>query len=237
MIFKGLFSAGAWAIPAMLVIHAIFYADDLERGRIPSRVIFSVVTTVMISMIEYAIAFSAGQANGNPVDYFVEQRAGGFIGSALAFLMVKIFAWWGLIIIAVAVFAIYVAYFYAGSNSTIGKVFFTVLEYIARFLAVIERWIIDLVGICKDAINEKRQRQIEDKHAELIDDDFFEVDNGMATLEIKELFKMLPYIVTLVVLILTSIRNKRENHRKRKRSRLVSGCRQYWLHRTWSSVW
>jgi len=31
------------------------------------------------------------------------------------------------------------------------------------------------------------------------------------TLEIKELFKMLPYFVTLVVLILTSIRNKREN--------------------------
>jgi hypothetical protein len=62
MVFKGLFSIGAWAIPAMLVIHAIFYADDLERGRIPSRVIFSVVTTIMISMIEYAIAFSAGES-------------------------------------------------------------------------------------------------------------------------------------------------------------------------------
>lgn len=186
-VFMGLFSAGAWAIPVMLVIHAIFYADDLERGRIPSRIIFSVVTTVIISMVEYAITFSKTAPDGNPITYFTEQRAGGFIGSALAYLMVEIFAWWGLIIIAVAVFAIYVAYFYAGSNSTIGKVFYTVLEYIARFLALIEKWVIDLVGICKDAIEERKQRKIEVKHAELADDDFFEVDNGMASMEIKEI--------------------------------------------------
>ena len=186
-VFMGLFSVGAWAIPAMLVIHAIFYADDLERGRIPSRIIFSVVTTVIIAMIEYAIAASSGDLVGTPVDFFKSQEAGGFIGSALAFLMVKAFAWWGVIIIAVAVFAIYIAYFYAGSNSKISHVFFTILEYIARFLAIIERLVIDLIGRCKDSINEKKQKQIEDKHAELVDDDFFEVDNGMASMEIKEL--------------------------------------------------
>ena len=186
-VFMGLFSTGAWAIPVMLVIHALFYADDLERGRIPSRIIFSVVTTVIISMVEYAITFSSSAPDGDPLVYFAEQRAGGFIGSALAFLLVKIFAWWGLIIIAVAVFALYVAYFYAGSNSTVSKVFFTVLEYIARFLAVIERWIIDLVGLCKDAINEKKQKQIEDKQSVLADDDFFDVDNGMSSMVIKEL--------------------------------------------------
>ena len=79
-VFMGLFSAGAWAIPVMLVIHAIFYADDLERGRIPSRIIFSVVTTVIVSMVEYAITFSKTAPDGNPITYFTEQRAGGFIG-------------------------------------------------------------------------------------------------------------------------------------------------------------
>lgn len=34
---------------------------------------------------------------------------------------------------------------------------------------------------------------------------------GMNHMEVKELYKMIPYVVTLVVLILTSIRNKREN--------------------------
>lgn len=35
--------------------------------------------------------------------------------------------------------------------------------------------------------------------------------SGMEHMEVKELYKMLPYIVTLLVLIITSMRNKREN--------------------------
>lgn len=34
---------------------------------------------------------------------------------------------------------------------------------------------------------------------------------GMDHMELKELYKMLPYVVTLVVLVITSMRNKREN--------------------------
>ena len=37
------------------------------------------------------------------------------------------------------------------------------------------------------------------------------IPSGM-NLAVKELYKMLPYVVTIVVLVLTSMRNKRENH-------------------------
>lgn len=37
------------------------------------------------------------------------------------------------------------------------------------------------------------------------------IPSGMDHMEYKELYKMIPYIVTLIVLVLTSIRNKREN--------------------------
>ncbi len=37
------------------------------------------------------------------------------------------------------------------------------------------------------------------------------IPTGMEHMEVKELYKMLPYVVTLVVLIITSMRNKREN--------------------------
>ena len=37
------------------------------------------------------------------------------------------------------------------------------------------------------------------------------IPSGMDHMEYKELYKMIPYIVTLVVLVITSIRNKREN--------------------------
>ena len=33
----------------------------------------------------------------------------------------------------------------------------------------------------------------------------------MEHMELKELYKMIPYVMTVVVLILTSMRNKREN--------------------------
>lgn len=37
------------------------------------------------------------------------------------------------------------------------------------------------------------------------------IPTGMDNMEFQELYKMIPYVVTLVVLVLTSVRNKREN--------------------------
>ena len=37
------------------------------------------------------------------------------------------------------------------------------------------------------------------------------IPTGMDHMEVKELYKMIPYIVTLIVLVITSMRNKREN--------------------------
>ena len=40
-VFLGLFSAGAYAIPFVLAIHALFYNSDIKEKRILSRIIFS----------------------------------------------------------------------------------------------------------------------------------------------------------------------------------------------------
>ena len=40
---SGLFSVGAYAIPLLLVIHGIFYAEDITKKRLISRIIFSVI--------------------------------------------------------------------------------------------------------------------------------------------------------------------------------------------------
>ena len=37
------------------------------------------------------------------------------------------------------------------------------------------------------------------------------IPTGMEHMELKELYKMIPYVVTLIVLVITSMRNKREN--------------------------
>lgn len=190
MIFMGLFGAGAWAIPALLVIHAVFYAEDLGRDRIVSRIIFSVVTVLVVSVIHYDICFWdtwRDEAVFAPVRFFNEQSAGGFIGSMLAFLLIKVFGPVGIIILSIAVAALYVTFFFAGTNNAVGRVFLLILEYAASGLAVVERGVVNLVARCKELIDQKKQRQIEERQAELINDEFFEVDNGMQRMEIKEL--------------------------------------------------
>ena len=54
-VLLGLFSKGAYAIPALLIIHALFYPIDLEEKRIWSRAIFSLIITVGIAAFAYAI--------------------------------------------------------------------------------------------------------------------------------------------------------------------------------------
>lgn len=188
-IFKGLFGFGAWAIPVCLLLHALFYAEDLFKGRMKSRIIFSAITVLIVAVIDYGIAFwsEPKTAPFTPGQFFMAQNSGGFIGSTLAWGLMRLFGPIGLIIIAAAIVALYITFFYAGTNNVLGRIFFTVMEYIARFLAVIERWVIDLIGRIKEAIEEKRQREIDDRHAELVDDDFFEVDNGMKAMSIKEI--------------------------------------------------
>ena len=188
-IFKGLFGFGAWAIPVCILLHALFYAEDLFKGRMKSRIVFSAITVLIVSVLDYGISFwsEAKTAPFTPGQFFMAQNSGGFIGSTLAWGLMRLFGPIGLIIIAAAIVALYVTFFYAGTNNVLGRVFFTVMEYLARFLAVIERWVIDLIGRIKEAIQEKKQREIDDRHAELVDDDFFQVDNGMKSMSIKEI--------------------------------------------------
>ena len=48
----GLFSTGAYGIPLLLLIHAVFYAEDVAKKRVLSRFIFTVITVLSISAIE-----------------------------------------------------------------------------------------------------------------------------------------------------------------------------------------
>ena len=188
LVFGGLFGFGAWAIPVCMLLHALFYAEDLGKGKIKQRVIFSASSVLMVAMVECAISFwGKGTEGFNLIDFFINGSSGGFIGGALSFVPLALFGSIGIIIIVAAVLALLIVFLYADNNGAASRLFFTVLEYGARFLAVIERWVIDLIGRIKEAIDEKKQREIEDRHAELIDDDFFEVDNGMKSMSIKEI--------------------------------------------------
>ena len=189
-VFLGLFSYGAYAIPVLLALHAVFYPSDISEKRVLSRVIFSLIAITFISALAYSITYWSGELTFDVVEFFKNGResvGGGFIGGIVGFCLIKIFGRVGLVIIAVAVFAIYISYFFARGQSSISKVLFAILKGIVFVLAFIERKLKALFGKVKNAKTEKKKRDAEQKNIELTDDEFFAVDNGMQRLSVSEL--------------------------------------------------
>ena len=115
-ILLGLFARGAYLIPVLLALHAIFFASDVIGGRLISRIIFSLTALISLCAVIYTfnnfgtdISYSASQFYNDGVMGI----GGGFIGSTVAFGIIKIFGHVGLIIIAAVVIALYISYFFA----------------------------------------------------------------------------------------------------------------------------
>ena len=183
----GLFSFGAYAIPPVIALHAIFYAEDVAKSRVLSRVIFSAITVLMVSCVEYTVCFWGEEIVFAPVEFFKEASCGGFIGSVIAFGITKILGPVGLVIVAAATLAIYIAFFFADRGGAFGRFMLAVLGGIANALAAVERAFKKLVGKAKNVKEKKERRYAEKKSSELLDDPFFAVDNGLKELKISEL--------------------------------------------------
>ena len=74
-VFMGLFSYGAYALPLLLALHAVFYASDLKENRIVSRVVFSIITLTAISSLAYAITYWSGDLVFNAKDFWNNGRS------------------------------------------------------------------------------------------------------------------------------------------------------------------
>ncbi len=183
----GLFSAGAYGIPALLVIHGIFYGEDLEKKRILSRAIFGIIAVLLISSIEYTVVFWGQDFIFDPIGFYKEQTAGGFVGSTVAFVLVKMLGSFGVYILTAALLAIYITFFFSEKDSALSKVMYTVLGFIATLLALIEKGVKKLFGKWRAARENKKKKENMKKSRQLLDDQFFEVDNGISELKISRL--------------------------------------------------
>ena len=185
-VLLGLFSAGAYAIPALLVLHAIFYAEDIAKNRTLSRVIFSFVIVLIVSGIQYTVDFWSDPRFA-PVEFYELQSSGGFIGSIVAFAITTVIGPIGLYIISATTLVIYIAFFHARGDSSFSKAVFAVLNFLLSVLAFIEREFKRGIAAIKKARADKQQRDEEKRSSELLDDQFFDVDNGMRELKIDQL--------------------------------------------------
>ena len=186
-LFLGLFSYGAYAIPLLLALHAIFYPSDITEQRLVSRVIFSIVTITFIAALTYAITYWSTDLVFSPIEFFKNGQSGGFLGGIVGFCLVKIFGRIGLVIIATAIFAIYITYFFATGQKNVSKFFYNALKVIVILLAYAEMGIKTFFKKIKNAKSDKLRREAEEKNGKLTEDDFFAVDNGMKKLSVSEL--------------------------------------------------
>ncbi len=198
----GTFSIGGYFIPALFALHAFFYPSDFQKKRILSRIIFSVLLLIAVSALSHAIYTLGDEPIFSAADFYndgKEARGGGFIGGVIAFALIKVVGYAGLIILAITFFALYVTYFLASERNVIKSAFKKLLLFIVNLGAKAEKRIAGKKKEKKLKRAEKEEeslRRLEEKKAakkalpkdsELFDDEFFAVDNGMSEFKIEEL--------------------------------------------------
>ncbi len=189
-VLLGLFACGAYAIPLLLVVHGVFFSRDIDNKCVASRAIFSAITVLAISALAYTIFTYRYNVAFSLSDFYrlgVEGRGGGAVGSTISFLLMKIFGSVGMIVIAVAIFALYISFFFAKSKRISGKFLYFLLAVLTGVLAFLEKCVMFVVNKIKGRKQRKRQEQIQIKNEEFYADDFFAVDNGLKELRIEEL--------------------------------------------------
>ena len=184
----GMFSYGAYAVPVLLALHAVFYPSDIKSKRLLTRVIFSFLALTAISSAIYTFQYYGTEAEFLGLGYYamgILGEGGGLVGSSLSYALTQLFGYIGVAIIAVAFIAVYAVYFFSGSGKTMKRVGIAIIKPIVFFLGYTERGIKKFFAfIFGKSARDKRSRK---KTEELFDDDFFAVDNGIESLVISDL--------------------------------------------------
>ncbi len=189
-VLRGLFSYGAYIVPFLIAIHAIFYPADLKGKRWLSRLIFSLLTVTVISSVCYTFTLIEGEPAFTPGLFYIqgtEGVGGGFIGGVVAYGLIKIFGKIGTLIIAMAIVAIYAVYFFSGSKKVLGKILFAILKGIVFLFMMIEKGFKALFSLFARRKEERTKKETEERQDVLTEDEFFDVDNGLGQLSIPEL--------------------------------------------------
>ncbi len=188
----GCFSWVAYLIPAFLVLHAIFFISDIENHRVLTRAVFSVMALLTISVLLYAFS-SSGEQRVFSVSSFYnegkELRGGGFFGGVIGYGIIYIFGMTGLIIISIAVVALYLIYCFGASSDIYKKFFSKPRERIKKSFGERKK---DYRKAREDKIEKKQNKAIAKKMKkaykrrgyEISADDYFMVDGGLRNIEL-----------------------------------------------------
>ena len=186
-LFMGALSFGAYAIPLVMIAHALFYASDIECGKLKSRVGFSVTAVLCVSVIEFAISVGGGEAVFAPAKFFADRVGGGFFGNLIGFPLVKLFGSIGAVIVCAAVLAVYTTFFFADKMGAYGRGAKAFASKLASLLTRVDDKIKDKNEKNRIIKEEQDQLQREVASEELADDEFFKPHGAPGDIKVKSL--------------------------------------------------
>lgn len=186
-VLRGIFASGAYAVPLLLLAHALFFKEDVANKNLLSRIVFSLVAILIVSSIDYAITGLVSDPAYDPQVFYTEKSSGGFIGGTISFLLAKLISYVGIIILDATVIIAYVIVFFGKKQSTARRGILGFLQFFASGLAKAEGKIKKNAEEKKEAKAEARRQETERRHSEFLDDQFFDTDGNMDELKISEL--------------------------------------------------
>jgi len=206
---RGLFSFGGYLIPVLLIVHAIFFASDIDNKRLIPRIILSILLLTGTSMLIHTVWFWEVEITELNAALLYKDGTnsigGGFIGGALAFVLKFCVGRVGIIIFFATVVLLYAVFFITKNKNPLAAIFNAVLYAFVRTAAKIEKRIKNKIAEKKTAKklraeqrklaqDQKKTRKIQkkaearmEKESELYEDDFFQVDNGLKEFKIDDL--------------------------------------------------
>lgn len=187
IVFRGLFSWSSVIIPIALIAHAICYPTDLAEKKIVGRAIFSLVSLLLASCVEYAIFSWNKELVFAPIEAFTNMIGGGFIGSVIGFGLAKLVGQLGVIIISVTAIAIYALFFFAEKAGSLGQLAIKVKEKVKVIVTGLVEKHGEYVEKKKQQKEDEEQHQREVASQQLIDDEFFKAKGGTSEIKIKKL--------------------------------------------------
>ena len=172
-VLKGLFSYGAFAIPVTLLVHGLCYPEDLGHKSVARRFVFSTVTLLLSSCIDYAMFNLNTEPTFAPLDAYLNMSHGGLIGNTIGYGLCVLFGQVGVIVLCLATLAIYATFFYAEKAGSLGQAAIRIKRGARKTVDGIKAKRHAAIEKKKEIEAAEKRQKYEAASEELMSDDFF----------------------------------------------------------------
>ena len=151
------------------------------------RFIFSAVTTVMASCVDYAVFTLGKEATFFPAEAFTNMNGGGLVGNTIGYGLTSLFGQIGVIVVCIAIVAIYATFFYAEKAGSLGQAALRIKGGVKNTFSGIKEKSEAAKEKKRQLKAEEERQKYEAASEELMSDDFFTSSGSTSGVKVRKL--------------------------------------------------